>query len=200
MSKYTDKAKDSFNTKWKLFCFAHIIGQEPDFSILAFKAFVIEDDLIRIFTTEYHQYEHHCELSSVEMTVDDIYIRLKELDEDPIKEKCLTQYIANFTAVFPEINFNDLIDKTEKCYYCKTTKTQFDLLYDDHKIYKKAERGWKFEIDRKEPNKEYFEDNCVMSCYWCNNAKTDEFDADEFKPIGLLIGKTLLSRLQKKDK
>jgi hypothetical protein len=35
-----------------------------------------------------------------------------------------------------------------------------------------------------------------MSCYWCNNAKTDEFDDIEFKPIGELIGKTLRKRLK----
>ncbi len=39
-----------------------------------------------------------------------------------------------------------------------------------------------------------------MSCYWCNNAKTDEFDAEEFKVIGLVIGTTFKVRLEKKKK
>ena len=37
----------------------------------------------------------------------------------------------------------------------------------------------------------YNKDNCVLACYWCNNAKTDAFTADEFKPIGKEIGKTI---------
>jgi len=36
------------------------------------------------------------------------------------------------------------------------------------------------EIDRIEPNKEYTPDNCVLACYWCNNAKSDEFSSHEF--------------------
>ena len=35
----------------------------------------------------------------------------------------------------------------------------------------------------------------TIVCYWCNNDKTDEFDAEEFKPIGLEIGKALKARL-----
>jgi hypothetical protein len=35
------------------------------------------------------------------------------------------------------------------------------------------------EIHRKNSNKEYTKDNCVISCYWCNNAKTDGFTYEE---------------------
>ena len=63
------------------------------------------------------------------------------------------------------------------------------------KLYKKNERGWNMEIDRKKPNLEYTTDNCVAACYWCNNAKTDEFDDEEFEPIGEQIGNALLKRL-----
>ena len=37
----------------------------------------------------------------------------------------------------------------------------------------------------------YNKDNCVLACHWCNNAKTDAFTADEFKPIGKEIGTTI---------
>jgi len=36
-----------------------------------------------------------------------------------------------------------------------------------------------------------------MACYWCNNAKTDEFDGDEFKEIGEAIKKVWKKRLKK---
>jgi len=56
-------------------------------------------------------------------------------------------------------------------------------------------RGSYMEVVRIELNKGYEEGNLVLSCYWCNNAKTDEFTATEFKPIGELIGQTLKARL-----
>ena len=43
------------------------------------------------------------------------------------------------------------------------------------KIYTKSARGLSIEIDRLNSNKEYSLDNVVLACYWCNNAKTDEY-------------------------
>jgi hypothetical protein len=193
---YSRKAKDSFKTKWKMFCFATIIGKEDDFSIIGFKDFKIEDELIKIYTTEYYQYEFNSKLKSADLAVNQIYVKLKELDNHEIKDACWKQYCIDFNKKFPEEKFNEMIKGAQKCFYCETTIEEFNELYDKHKIYKKAERGWKFEIDRKEPNNEYSVVNCVMACYWCNNAKTDEFNAEEFKPIGMLIGSALKNRLK----
>jgi len=62
-------------------------------------------------------------------------------------------------------------------------------------LFKKSERGWNLEIDRKNSNYEYTKDNCVMCCYWCNNAKTDEFTYPEFKEIGLAFKQVWDKRL-----
>jgi hypothetical protein len=35
-----------------------------------------------------------------------------------------------------------------------------------------------------------------MCCYWCNNAKTDEFTPTEFKFIGQMIGNIWNTRLR----
>ena len=35
-----------------------------------------------------------------------------------------------------------------------------------------------------------------MACYWCNNAKTDEFSPEEFKPIAEGIRKAWNERLR----
>ncbi len=51
------------------------------------------------------------------------------------------------------------------------------------------------EIDQKEPFEGYTDNNCVSSCYWCNNAKTDEFDVQEFKEIARGIYKAWSTRL-----
>jgi agmatine deiminase len=37
-------------------------------------------------------------------------------------------------------------------------------------------------------------DNLELSCYWCNNAKSDELRSDEFKSIGREIGKIMRRR------
>ncbi len=37
----------------------------------------------------------------------------------------------------------------------------------------------------------YNSKNCVFACYWCNNAKTDAFDEEQFKEIGLAIGEVI---------
>jgi len=38
-----------------------------------------------------------------------------------------------------------------------------------------------------------------MSCYWCNNAKTDEFTAEEFAVIGKAIAMVWHDRLRESN-
>jgi len=45
------------------------------------------------------------------------------------------------------------------------------------------------EVDRKNPKGQYKPKNCVLSCYPCNNAKSDVFSYKEFMEIGKTIGK-----------
>lgn len=195
---YNNKAKDSFKTKWNLFCFAHVIDIEKIIKIEAFRDFKINDDLIKLYTTRYHQYYYDDPTDeNIVPTVREISDKLKELDKSELKEKFQADYVDQFEEVFPEQDFNQ-IASAEQCYYCELKEEDFEKLYDHHKIYKKAARGWKLEMDRKSANYEYTKDNCVMACYWCNNAKTDEFDAKEFKPIGLEIGKVMMDRLIKR--
>ena len=37
-------------------------------------------------------------------------------------------------------------------------------------------RGYWLEIDRRKPKEPYSRENCVFSCYFCNNDKSDVFD------------------------
>ena len=55
-------------------------------------------------------------------------------------------------------------------------------------------RGRSLELERVRPNEDY--GNLELACYWCNNAKSDEFNEMEFKPIGIEIGKALRARLK----
>lgn len=90
----------------------------------------------------------------------------------------------------------------KKCHYCKITESDIEeLLKLSGGQLTKRKRGRKLEIDRKQPNESYaIITNLVFSCYWCNNAKTDTFSADEFKLIGEAIGETWKRRLANLNK
>jgi len=192
---YATKAKDSFKTKWNLFCFSIAIGRSIDFSLTGFKEFNISEELIDIYNSQYHQYHVDDKIESVGLTPDEIYIKLKDLDHSAEKAGCLEYYVSTFDTVFSKDDFEEVISQTS-CHYCGLSLKDFKLLYDQHQIFKKANRGFKLELDRKYPNQEYTRDNCVMACYWCNNAKTDEFTADEFEPIGKAIGRVMKKRMK----
>jgi len=81
------------------------------------------------------------------------------------------------------------------CEYCGITIKEINKLSEEGKLYTKRARGYSMEIDQKDPNGLYSNDNCVASCYWCNNAKTDEFIVDEFKEIARGINVTWQKRL-----
>lgn len=71
----------------------------------------------------------------------------------------------------------------DNCGYCGVSIEQINKISNYHKLYTKRSRGYTLEIDQKEPNNGYKDDNCVACCYWCNNAKTDEFSVEDFKEI-----------------
>ncbi len=191
---YATKAKDSFKTKWNLFCFSVAIERSTDFSLEGFKEFKICDKLIKIYTSQYHQYNVDDEIESIRLTPDEIYIKLKDLDHRAEKAGCLEYYVSTFDTVFSKDDFEEVTSQTS-CYYCGLSLKDFKLLYNQHQIFKKANRGFNLELDRKHPNLEYTKENCVMACYWCNNAKTDEFTAKEFESIGKAIGRVMKGRL-----
>lgn len=82
------------------------------------------------------------------------------------------------------------------CEYCGITMEQINLLSEKDQLQTKRQRGYSMEIDQIDPYGFYTNDNCVASCYWCNNAKTDEFDKDEFKEIAKGINSVWNKRLE----
>lgn len=94
-----------------------------------------------------------------------------------------------FTETFDEfiIHYNRI---PKSCHYCDITETEINTLLSNNLLYTKRlrTRGRKLEFDRKSPDVPYSNiDNIVLSCYWCNNAKTDTFTEIEFKKIGKSI-------------
>jgi folylpolyglutamate synthase/dihydropteroate synthase len=75
------------------------------------------------------------------------------------------------------------MSKKGTCEYCGVSNEQIKKLRENKLIFSKSGRGFSLEVDRKDPNLEYTKYNCCMACYWCNNAKTDEYLPFEFKEI-----------------
>ncbi|SMG16583.1 hypothetical protein SAMN05661096_00873 [Marivirga sericea] len=134
---------------------------------------------------------------------------IKDLDD------AITGWYSNNSKLTPEFKNefkeNKLISESDfikfyaedevdrSCAYCKVKESEISSLIDSKKIHTKrlATRGRFVEVDRIKPNEGYVKGNLALSCYWCNNAKTDEFNAEEFKPIGEAIGKVLRSKMKK---
>ncbi|MCT7500127.1 HNH endonuclease [Aliarcobacter cryaerophilus] len=75
--------------------------------------------------------------------------------------------------------------KDRQCEYCLIKESEIKDLISKGKIYTKrlTTRGRTMEVDRKDPKGHYEINNLIMSCYWCNNAKTDEFSYEEFRKM-----------------
>lgn len=195
--RYTEKANDSFKTKRNLYLFSKALNNTWDtVGLEDFRQFSIDQDLVRVYVTIYWQYESEY-LIAGERSIDEIQkdIARKETELKTDLEQFRQDYISKvFYEKFPPEKF-EILTNAGHCEYCGITIKQIHELADLQKLYKKNYRGWSLEIDRKDSNFEYSFDNCVMACYWCNNAKTDEFTHEEFKRIGKHIAQIWDSRL-----
>ena len=191
------KAQDSFKTKKNLYLFDSALNRKTSIDLQEFREFKITDDLLNQYTGMYWQYEKD-EYINDDLTIGETERLINELTanfQNQILEMESDYVNIHFSEVFPLSDFRDLI-KSSECAYCGITEDKVIDLSNKVKIFKKHFRGWKMEIDRMHPNKEYSEKNCVMACYWCNNAKTDEFSFEEFQGIGQAIAKVWKSRLK----
>ena len=74
--------------------------------------------------------------------------------------------------------------QNQSCYYCRLpgdTKVWYK------KWFREGRRGRSLEVDRIDSGKPYSPENCVLACYPCNNAKSDDFSYEEFLEIGKAI-------------
>ena len=162
-----------------------------------FKQFSIEKNLVRLYTAVYWQYETTYQIpdsKTIKAIQEEIGEKQNECKSEI--EKFRKDYVDNrFPQIFPENKFQEL-NETKKCAYCHITVEKVEALANKEKLFKKNLRGWSLEIDRKNSNYEYCPNNCIMACYWCNNAKTDEFTHDEFIEIGKAFKQVWEERLQ----
>lgn len=198
---YMQKAKSSFKARFDLLLYHRITNDiQSDITTDDFERFVIKDNLqiINEYVQVYWQKETDYEIRG--KRIDDIYMTMKKWQEihKPIIDELQKYYLTKmYEKIFPRKDFTQMLKDGKECHYCRTSEDQILRLIEEGKLYKKhITRGWSLEIDRKEPNLEYTKDNCVMCCYWCNNAKTDEFRHEEFIEIGKAIENIWHERLK----
>lgn len=215
MASYNDKLIDSLATRiqlflfWKSFDGEVIKAEEIEKYIDEIEKFEITNDLANLYSNTYYQ----TELKKDQKITLDKDGNKKEIsivsicNNIPSKTKIKELFGANlkklkdeYASIFNE-NFKSAYDdlmKEKKCAYCGIHVDQIKALGKNKKLNNKRSdtRGYTLEIDRKLPNLEYSKENCCMACYWCNNAKTDEFSPKEFKPIAKGINEIWTKRLE----
>jgi 5-methylcytosine-specific restriction endonuclease McrA len=78
----------------------------------------------------------------------------------------------------------------KRCHYYSIREEDFIRIWG--RFYKV--RGKRLELERKDNEKGYTLENCVLSCSICNNAKSDKFTYEEFKKVGEAIKEVWLLR------
>jgi len=213
MASYNDKLIDSLATRIQLFLFwksfyKEVIKTEDIANYIdEIEKFKITNDLANLYSNTYYQTKlkenRVISFNSKNAYVDNICknipskTKIKELlrnELKPLKYK----YKEKFEKIFPLKEFENMTKGKTTCSYCGISLDQIKALGENKKLNNKRSdtRGYTLEIDRMLPNLEYSKDNCCMACYWCNNAKTDEFSPEEFKPIARGINKIWNKRLE----
>lgn len=128
--------------------------------------------------------------------------KLEGQKNDLNKNDCKSAYKEIFKEMLPKDKFNEKFfgkNSIRRCVYCGINE---DQLSDICKQSKRSGRGERLEYDRidDDEDEDYKLENVELACYWCNNAKTDEFSPNEFKEIARGISEVWKKRLLiKKD-
>jgi len=166
-----------------------VLRIEDTYKIIVIKEFssspiIINEDLsksqndksIQIEDEEFISDNTIYKISQINNTVDGICQRAEHaVDVDAIKKLLHNNNTCSYCGATQE-QINE-IDKKEKL---KQEKSED---YQESYGLTSRTRGKKLEVDQIDPKRGYVEGNITLCCYWCNNAKTDTFSAQEFKEI-----------------
>ncbi|RLA84625.1 MAG: hypothetical protein DRG78_00980 [Epsilonproteobacteria bacterium] len=218
-SKYNNKRTDSFNSYIRILAFNYILDKEEGnydlqefFKQFEFKK-LVEKDVVN-YTNKYIQYhsevgkhkreyleEHFKKIKCIASDSKECKKEANKLTEEEKEafNNSKDKYNVHFEENFKYADFKSMLVENNQCCYCGISLNNLYSLREKGKISSKSGRGFSMEIDRRSPNLEYSKENCCMSCYWCNNAKTDEFSVKEFEPIAKGINIVWNKRLGDKE-
>lgn len=92
------------------------------------------------------------------------------------------------------------VEQPNECYFCKITETQSEQYYEhliktEYRTLQASTRGKCLEVDKLNNTAGYVDHNCKLVCYYCNNAKSDVFNEEQFHPIADVIGQKIKQAL-----
>ncbi len=91
------------------------------------------------------------------------------------------------------------VNKPKVCAYCKCTEKEVSTFMQVTNSARKEKRGKTLEIERIKPKGKYIEENIVLACHLCNNAKSDFEVGSLFKEHAAPgIGKMIKAVLREK--
>ena len=154
---------------------------------------------------EIKEYQYELSIYEILNTYNDFRKKHNDFEKKPeelwnIFEKTISEVYKMNVDDFK--NWFGADDVERKCHYCGISESDIQELLNGFSINKNFlfyPRGERMEVDRIDSFKGYEKKNIELCCYWCNNAKTDEFNYDEFKDIiAPAIQKIWENRLEKK--
>ena len=193
--RYEQILTRSFKSDLERFLFESIFSEQLDNELLknVYEQFISSAELEE-------KYLSARQLASDDKLIDykGLQLSVKQVDElykEWFKDKVrLNEYknlfkIQRFISYEEFISFYEIQGRDKRCQYCGISELEIEELIEKGRIHTKRLliRGRSLEIDKKNPNGKYEKDNMTLCCYWCNNAKSDEFTYDEFKPVGNAI-------------
>jgi hypothetical protein len=206
IGKYEKKLSQSFDLRLNYYLFQKLIQSGNFIGICDsdFLEFEINEVIINHFKAANKVFAGKAR-SSDKLTIEEIdkKIELWDKEYNEMEHELLAVYRNHFMeSVYPLDDFKRLYPKEKsrrRCHYCGLSETQIEFLKNKNQIYTKSPtRGNSMEFDRFDSHYEYSKGNVVLACFWCNNAKTDEFSKKEFEEIlGPAFRQIWLQRLTK---
>ncbi len=119
--------------------------------------------------------------------------KFKEKSLSQLKQNHYSREVKNLNDFKNFEDFKEWYDEEPKiCKYCGIDEKSVQKIvtlgllkskrFPENGITRQGKaRGMWLEVDRIDPLKNYSKDNCALACYFCNNDKSDVFNAVQYK-------------------
>ena len=136
---------------------------------------------------------------------------IKNIDDLRKKQELIAKYERGDFGFRSFKNFYEWYESMPKeCCYCGTSENDLKKLFkeindeserDKKPLYSKK-RGFTsaLQVEKLNPNKPYNESNCKLACAFCNNAKSDMVNEDNFKEYFVESIKNFFNSMRKKGR
>jgi len=185
--RYYDIIPRSFSTKLELYLFSqcHTKRNIGIFALWELMHFKITDKLVDVYLLALTLGDEE-RINDAGLTMNEIDVMIESWEKEntifrtELYEAYRLHFITDFFTFFDFERIYDRDPEKRICHYCHINDKEIEMLDTKRQIKTKRPRGYMMEIDRIKANHEYSNDNVVLACYWCNNAKSDEFSESEF--------------------